>query len=434
MVRKTLLTATGFFLMTSSVQAFEFQPLGFESMSMGGAGVASANASLAGYYNPALLSIATHDAEISFGVGIGLRDNDLAESMDKLAEDYELSDTLERIADNASQGNPVSQEDRDNITDSLQVIQDLANDDNGLSIMPTAFLGMQGWQVGVGVYATSDATASAIIDPDHLKLMVEDEGVYYEYSPINDSYNEISQSVYENESLEYALDNGLTYVQLNGLALIEVPVSYAHSFDVGVGKLSVGGSLKFMRGTTFTSDIKIDTETGDLDDEFDDAEEESNDFGIDAGVLFQPGMLPDLLAGLTIKNINGPEFDLSTGGSVKVDPQARTGVSYSLLNDKVEVAADLDITKNDTFLVGQDSQFFGLGANWHPLSWFSVRAGLMRNLSGAEEGTVYTAGVGFGFKWIQLDVAAQMSSGTIEYDGKDYPKYTKLNLALVSKW
>ncbi len=435
MLRKTILTAAGFFLMTTGVQAFEFQPLGFEAISMGGVGVASANASMAGYYNPALLSKAKYDSEISFGLGVGLRDQNLAESMDKLAEDYDLTNTLERIGNNAEGGGTNTQKDRDNIADAIQVIRELGTKGNGLSLMPTAFLGMQGWRVGVGVYATSDATATAVVDSTRLDLMVEQGGQYYSYDPINDIYDDTkTRGDYEAGSLEYALNNGLTYVRLNGLAIMEVPVSYAHSFNVGVGKLSVGGSLKFMRGTTYFKEIKIDTETGDLNDEFDNADQNSTAFGIDTGVLFQPAELPDLLAGLTIKNINGPKFDVVNGSSVKIDPQIRTGVAYNLLNNKVEVAADLDITKNDTFLAGKEAQFFGVGANWHPASWFSVRGGLMRNLSGAPEGMVYTAGLGFGFKWIQFDVAAQMSSGSIEYDGKRIPKYSKINLALVSKW
>ena len=40
----------------SGLNAGEFQSLGGNSMGMGGAGVASASGSLAGYYNPALLT------------------------------------------------------------------------------------------------------------------------------------------------------------------------------------------------------------------------------------------------------------------------------------------------------------------------------------------------------------------------------------------
>ena len=48
-----------------SVYAAEFQPLGFEALSMGGAGVASSKGSYAAYYNPALLAVPRHKIEIS---------------------------------------------------------------------------------------------------------------------------------------------------------------------------------------------------------------------------------------------------------------------------------------------------------------------------------------------------------------------------------
>ena len=41
-------------LLATPILAVEFQPIGFESASMGGAGVASARGSYAPYYNPAL--------------------------------------------------------------------------------------------------------------------------------------------------------------------------------------------------------------------------------------------------------------------------------------------------------------------------------------------------------------------------------------------
>ncbi len=434
MLWKSLVTAGLVVATASPLWGMEFQPLGFESISMGGAGVASAKGSMAGYYNPALLGCCRYDAEIGFGVGVGVRDHNLAENVDKLAEDYQLSDTLERIARNAPDNGTNSQSDRNNILKAQATLLELSRGDNGLSLLPGVSLGVQLKRFGLGLYVVSEATVNATVDPDHLSLVVEHEGGHYFYDPAADTYGETSQSAYESTSLEYALDNGLTYLELDGLAMAEVPLSYAHSFPVGTGMLSVGGSFKLMRGTTYFNRISIDTRTGDLNDEFDEADESSNAFGIDIGALLQPPGNDRLAIGLVAKNINSPEFDRVNNTTVTVDPMVRTGVAYSAFDDTLEWAADLDLTQNDTFIPGVDSQYIGGGVNYHPLSWFSIRGGLMLNLADSGDGLVYTAGIGFGLKWLQLDLAAQMSSETIEYDGTKIPQYSKVNVAIVSKW
>ncbi len=58
----------------------------------------------------------------------------------------------------------------------------------------------------------------------------------------------------------------------------------------------------------------------------------------------------------------------------------------------------------------------------------------MRNIQESDDGTIYTAGLGFGLKWIQLDITGQASDKKAEYEGDEIPRYLRVQVALVSKW
>jgi len=414
----------------SSLNAGEFHSLGGQSISMGGAGVASARGSLAGYYNPALLAN-RKDVEVSIGVGLAVRDNNLGEQIDTLSNSN-LSDVIERVANKAPFSGSNTQEDRDSLIESQDALKSIGNK-NGIDVMPSAHFSVQYDNFSVGLYLTGDIVASANVDKEHTELSVNSDGHYYSYDPKNDSYSLITQERYNNSSLEYALDNRLSTVSAKGLLLTEVPVSYAHSFALPQGDLSLGGSLKFMNGTTYTETFDIDSEDTDNEDRLKENERDSSNVGLDIGILFKPANLSNLQLGLVGKNLNAPSFETSTGKDIEVSPQVRAGLLYKI-SDDLDIATDLDLTTNETFIRGFDTQMFGGGLDYHPVSWFSIRGGLMSNLANSNDGMIYTAGLAFGLPQFQLDVSAQMSENEGSYDSETVPKYAKVNVAIVSRW
>jgi len=416
-------------LSLSALNAGEFHSLGGNSMSMGGAGVASASGSLAGYYNPALLT-QKKGVEVSIGVGLGIRENNVGEQINTISN-LELTDIIDRVANNAPIGKNSASDTQDIIT-AQNALKDIG-DENGISIMPSAHLGVQYDNMAIGLYLTSDVTVSANIDKKHTDLIVENGGNYYTYTAQTDTYGITDRGTYEASSLEYALDNNLTTLRAKGLVLVEVPISYAHAFDIPIGELSVGGSLKLMHGTTYTQTLAIDDKDVGNQDSLKENKKDSDNFGLDLGVLFKPTAISALRVGLVAKNINAPAFDTADGGEIKADLQLRTGVQYTI-TDSLEVAGDLDLTTNKTLINGYDSQMFGGGVNYHPFLGFALRAGAMTNLANSNDGLIYTAGLSIGFEKLNLDISAQMASNTGQYDGEDIPKYAKVNVALVSKW
>jgi len=108
-------------LSLSILNAGEFHSLGGKSVSMGGAGVASASGSLAGYYNPALLT-ETKGVEVSLGLGLGIRENNIGEEINKLSE-MDLNDIVDRVAGNAPKAGSNSSADTKNIIDAQKILR-----------------------------------------------------------------------------------------------------------------------------------------------------------------------------------------------------------------------------------------------------------------------------------------------------------------------
>jgi hypothetical protein len=301
-----------FFVLVSSILiaiptfAVEFQPLGFEASSMGGAGVASARGSYAPYYNPALLAEHKLGMQISISAGAGVREVNIVDQIDRMA-DIDIEGTLDRIASNAPINGSNTQADQDNITTIKNDLSSLSGQ-NGLQLMPSANLGVQIGNFGFGAYGVSEATAHAVIDPNRLDVIVPDGlGGYWEYDEVLDAYTSRTPAQYNANSLEYALDHGLTYLKLTGLAYLEVPIAYGRSFPTAWGKLNCGVSLKIMPAYTYDLNVKIDTESGDISGDLEDAEKQDTSFGVDFGLLYKPPILSNLSIGLVAKNLNTPK-------------------------------------------------------------------------------------------------------------------------------
>jgi len=426
-MKKVLLST----LAAISLFGLDFQPLGFKAIGMGGAGVANASGSTAAYYNPALLAKTKYTVEFSLNAGIGIREINLIDPIDKLANEYELTDTIDTIADNAPISGSNDETTISNIKGALNEIYKLSQG-NGISIDPTAAFAFQAGHFAIGVYALGDLTANAVIDRQHLYLIFKDEenGGYYYYYPDTDTYGATDEQTYKDYSLEYALDNNLTYLNVDGIAIAEVPISYATDFEVNGANISLGINIKYMQGITYKQILALDTDSDELEDSLNENSKTSTNFGVDLGMLIDAG---DFRMGLVGKYLNSPEFDYYDGSKYKVSPMWRGGVAVDLTS-WITFAMDIDLTENDTGIKDFKSQYVGGGVNIHPGSWMSIRAGAMRNMIQDEEGTIVTAGLGFGLKWFQLDVAAEASTKTGTYDGNDIPRYFKVNVALLSRW
>jgi len=417
-------------LLTGFAFALQFQPLGFKSIGMGGAGVACASGSAAAYYNPALLAKHKYTTEISISAGIGAREINLIDPIDKLANQYDLSDTLDHIQNNAPiSGSNTKSGDNVKIQNALKEIYRLSQG-NGFELMPTAAVSIQIENFALGVYGIGDVSANAHIDRDHLYLIFKDEdkGGYYYYYPNKDTYGATDESTYKKYSLKYALDNNLTYIGVQGIGVAEVPLSFASTINLQNVDVSLGINLKYIEGITYKNKLALDTDQDNLEESLNDNKKTSSDYGVDVGVLISKDAFR---AGLVGKYLNSPTFKYYDGTTYKIKPMVRSGVAIDF--NALTLGLDIDLTQNDTLIPNYKSQYIGGGFDLHQ-SWFSIRGGAMYNMLEDDEGLIVTAGLGFGLKWFQLDVAAEAATKHGTYDGNDVPRYFKVNLALLSRW
>lgn len=413
-------------------QSAEFQPIGPIAISMGGAGIANPQGAYSVYFNPALLAKHQHSAEISLSAGAAFRERNFADTIEDLS-DIDVDETIENFLATASPGASVPPDLQQDI---LTIQEDLTTlvEENGAQVMPTVSLGVQAGNFGFGVFGVSEATAYAVVDADHLAFIGEIDEAYYAYDPATGQYRLSSQAEYERSSIEYAMNNSLTYAQLTGLSYAEIPMGYAWRLTPGFGALDMGASVKVMPGRTYDMSIDVDTDFDDLEDEFKNADKNDVSWGIDLGMAFTPEAVSNTTFGIVMKNLNSPEFDTNKGNTLEVDPQVRVGMASDFFDQRLTFALDADVIANDTYISGIDSQFIGGGLNFHPFSWLSLRGGMMKNIRESADGTILTAGIGAGVKWIQMDVSGQYSLKNSEYDGDEIPRYARAQFSLVSKW
>ena len=422
------LSLTTTLLLTSTfLSAMQFQTIGYKSVAMGGATVASSSGSAATYNNPALLGKSKYSVEVSLAAGASLYDHGAGASMKSL-DDTDFLDTLDRVSQEISQGViTISPTDVNNLYSGKDVI--IAMDGKAAETSPHAYLAAQVYGFGFGVFGTSDAVSIAHVDQDRTRLIFEDPSGYSELNSDGSITFNISEAEYNANSMEYAINNGTTYAQVDAIGIVEIPLAYGHKFETAAGNVYVGGTLKYMMATTYTEKYKIDN----TDSVSSTIESDSSDFGLDFGLAYEPSFSKDLTLALVAKNLNTPEFTFGIS-TIKVEPMVRVGVAYDIF-ESLEIAMDVDVTSNKTLLETVENQMIGGGLNYHPASWFALRGGLMQNLASNDQaGIIYTVGLGFGTKWLQLDLSGEMSSNSQTVQDTTYPRYAKVNLALISRW
>ncbi len=417
--------------MLTTLNGAEFKPVGFKAVGLGGAGVASTRGSLSGYYNPALLRFSDHTTELSINVGARLREANLIDHMDILHK-VDIQGTLSRIGNDIN--NTVSQTDINNLKTAQSTLANIGtNNALQVSVVPAVTAQISD-AFALGMYVNADVGMNLHLNKEYLQIIVkkvDNTNTYYaKFDPNNTSanngYSNSTEGEYKAQSLQYGIDNEKHYIKVDAMALVELPLSYAKAYDTSIGTWSIGGNIKPMGLTTYSQKLKLGESSDSAENESDNGSNETkykSTFGLDLGIAYRPTNSKVTL-GLMGKNLNSPKFKVESSqtGVTKdftIDPLVRAGISLPAWNDNIEFAFDADLTKNKTLVEGEESQLIGGGLEFHPASWFAVRAGAMKDIASQkfDDGMIMTAGIGFGLKWAQIDLSAQVSSKTGEYDG-----------------
>jgi hypothetical protein len=265
---------------------------------------------------------------------------------------------------------------------------------------------------GANITKLDQLAASSGIPADQLQLMV-------------DALVEVSGAA------GGSIDDNTTSLRLYGVNIIEVPLSFGWAFNENI---SVGGNLKAMVGRVYGTDVLVfDDDIDDALTSADDNYEQSVTWGIDLGVMVRLRMLN---LGLTLRNLNAPTFDGPTVGAItypdyEIDPSATLGAAF-IPYEWLTLAADVDLTSNETVLSNYDSQMFRLGAEFDLFRILALRGGYSQNLAESDIGPLVHAGLGVNLWAVRIDLAGAMALETTTYDGDEVPREVRAGLQLAA--
>lgn len=267
-----------------------------------------------------------------------------------------------------------------------------------------------------------------------------DNGMSYEQ--IVNAANTMAEYAPEATNVIAAAASGQSYksnksnLYADAASMVEIAAGYAWDISKVEG-LSIGGNLKMING--YTANYKYDfMRDGKIDDfKYEDDVKSSWQPAADIGFLWDLDKFFTKLpmspkAGLVLRNINSPEFKYVDGHKYSYDRQARFGLAINPTNWWT-VAADMDITENDTLVQGYKSRQFALGTELnigHSVNYnLPLRFGLIKNIADNSSKLAYSVGAGLHLLHMHFDIAALASPDTTEFKGKDYPTNVGLSAA-----
>ncbi|MDX8387185.1 MAG: conjugal transfer protein TraF [Ghiorsea sp.] len=220
------------------------------------------------------------------------------------------------------------------------------------------------------------------------------------------------------------INNNSSSWTVRGVQISEVGVTYGYAID---DSLSIGTTVKYLQADIFNKSSQIlgtSVDTAALDKQ---DIESSSDFGIDVAGMYR---MPSWQFGATVKNLNTPSFDHSSGYVYEMKPQVKVGAAW-MPSDEFTLEAGLDLTENVGAIEANKSKYWNVGLEWDAWKVMAVRLGAFNNMSQSDIGTVATAGLGINLWAARLDLAAAMSTKTMTFEGDDIPTYLSASAALA---
>ena len=387
---KLLALSTGVIL--ANAQLVSAAPNAFQdtrSFAMGGTGVAASTPAAASFHNPALLAIKHEEKHDGFGL--------ILPSVNAaFADDEEVIDQIDDLQDDIDDFNNLTDPDEIKAA-AAQLSSQFSKLDNDtakadIGIGTALVIPNDRFAVSVFVGGTSKVTVRSFIDDDDIALLdtIANSG----------SHQDLDETNLKSEAVAIAGVIG------------ELGVSFATAFDIGDNKLTVGVSPKYVSLITYEYVANIATFDEDDFDE-DDYKTDDNSFNMDIGVAYQFGEEGQWIAGLMVKNIIPTDLETTSGYSMDVDPLATIGIAYS--RDWFTLTSDVDLTENKAFGFEDDNQFVSVGTEFDLADLAQFRLGVRHNIGdtsdseGVEEGTKFTAGLGFSPFGVHIELSGLVS-------------------------
>lgn len=416
----------------NSTHALPFLSLDPASMAMGGTGVAVARPNTAMFFNPALLSLTRDEDDFAIELPIiGARIYDPGELEDQLDRTQLAIDRLDLSIQDVENDPTVAGRFSAVATDTTALNTSLQGIDNqpleaelgvgiaiGIPSKKFAFgLHLNGGAVVQFVTHYADANVLNALAADAQAIEnCRDAGVDCAASPPNLTLITVDNA--ENPTTANVLfdtnNDFNSTADLRGLAFSEIGIAVARDF----GAYTVGVTPKYVKIKTFDYQAAVDdADSSDANNE--DFIKSAGTFNFDIGVAQARerwrfgAVIKDVLTkefDTAQKELLTPEAYSARGGAITMKPRARVGASYDI--DWAVVAADFDLTQNDS--VGSDgtSQLLALGAELDAWRFFQLRLGYRADLQNNER-SVASGGIGVSIFGVHLDAAVAANNNEI---------------------
>ncbi|HED39572.1 MAG TPA: hypothetical protein ENJ13_03985 [Chromatiales bacterium] len=388
------------FMAAGSASAVPFNSFDPRSYAMGGTGVASGTSANAGYMNPALLAVAREEEDFALEfpvVGVRFRDrDDVIDEVDAYQNsnfESNLTTAIETYKTSPTDGNAAAvATEAEALWLQLSKLSNKAVQgevNGGLVIgIPSkrfgAALTVNARGIGGGVLNVTSADDSLV--NDIVAAGKTSSTALASNAAIND------QVVNGNNVVDKLTSN----MSVRGAVIQEVSLSLAREFNIGGHDVAIGLTPKYLKVTTF--DYQVGVNTADFD--ADQGKKAYSDFNLDVGVgkTFAKGWK----SGLVVKNLIAQDYKTVLGNTIKIEPQARAGLSHS--TEWSTVAVDIDLNESDSTGFDARTQYAGFGVELDAWNTIQLRAGYRHNMSDSDT-SIMTAGFGLSPFGVHIDVA-----------------------------
>ncbi|MCL1075382.1 conjugal transfer protein TraF [Shewanella dokdonensis] len=353
---------------------------------MGGAGVAAGDRMVAGFINPALLSLTERQSDdVSLLLPtLGADGADKDKMVDKFDDVQDNYDALELAIDNRDVEGMIHY--RDQLLGNLQSLV-------GNSAYASAGLGLavvlpSSKRLSVAIIAKSylDGFALADISESDLSLLST-------LDPLNPP----------------SLDDLSSQGRVIAGAVSDVGVALSSGFTVADMPLTVGITPKLQRLDTFNYAVSANNfDVNDFDS--DDYRNDDTGFNLDVGVALQP--MPGLTLGLSGRNLVKQDLQtmVSEGRQLtyQIKPMVTAGVAYEWR--AVTLTSDIDLTENNKFAELEGPKYWRVGGEVKATDWLAVRLGYRQDLNDVTT-DIYSVGTGIAIgKFFRLDLTGMFGS------------------------
>lgn len=354
---------------------------------MGGTGVASSSYGSAGLANPALLTKAPPQDDISIILPVaGVQISDKDKLIDKVDDIADTVDRYKGLLDNFTFAD---------IPRMRAASGDLANRLRDIR-------GEKAWGQA--------SAALAITVPDDtlpFAFITKAYGTAYGTSDVTQHDIDLLQGIADATSFPSFQDE-LTSTALGRAAIVyDIGIAMAHEFDIGGHPFSLGVTPKLQKTTLYNYSASVYSyKRSDLTNEK--YKNTHTDFNLDLGAATDLG--DNWTLGLSGQNLIARNLDTKEVNGYRdtyqIRPLVTSGVSFH--TERLTTALDVDLTPTKRFKIQQDSQYASIGAEYRLMDWLQLRGGYRADMK-SNDTNVFTGGVGIApSKKVHLDLAGMI--------------------------